>query len=147
MRDCGAELAVLIDEQPDVFFPAALMTSSELADGPQEPVAALERERPALFARQSTADGIFPICCVHGHFPDVMPPWTRPPCRLAGGYSADRAEKRGTMPRPTVESLVNRREQQGEGAEHLRLLGDQGSPTLGFVTYWMDVRKGVESEP
>src|SRR5258705_9062619 len=95
------------------------MASSELADGPQEPVAALERERPALLARQSAADGIFPIRRVHRQFPDVVPPWARPPCGLAGGHSANRAEKRGTMPRPAVESLINRREQQGERAEHL----------------------------
>jgi len=72
-----------------------------------KPVAALESKRPSRVSMQSPTHYIFPIGCVEGNFPDVVPAGCRTPRRLLGGYSAQRLLQVGTVPGLLLVCLVD----------------------------------------
>src|SRR5260370_24917481 len=79
---------------------------------PLEKIAALQRKRATLPAFDSSPHGVFPICCVQRHFPDVVPARSGTPRGSLCGYSLEGLFEIRPMPGLFLVGFIEQREHE-----------------------------------
>src|SRR5260370_18028970 len=79
---------------------------------PREEIASLQRKRATLPAFDSSPHGVFPICCVQRHFPDVVPARSRTPRGLLCGHSLEGLFEIRSLPVLFLVGFIEQREHE-----------------------------------
>src|SRR5260370_29531719 len=79
---------------------------------PREEIASLQRKRATLPAFDSSPHGVFPICCVQRHFPDVVPARSGTPRGLLCGHSLEGLFEIRSVPGLFLVGFIEQREHE-----------------------------------